>query len=117
MTETSVPTPTAVLSAGRGNNESLMPPKRSGYITDGAPDQEDNGSDGAQNYWFSLINEKEAASFLDLTARTLQKHRQTGEGAKFYRLSARSIKYRRIDLHNWAEARMCISTSDPGKAA
>ena len=64
MTETKVPTPTAALSAGAGNNESLMPPRRSGYVADGASGQEDNGSDGAQDYWFSLINEKAAVAFL-----------------------------------------------------
>ena len=72
---------------------------------------------GDADYWFSLISEKEAASFLDLTDRTLQKYRQTGGGAKFCRLSARSIKYRRYDLRLWSEARLRASTSDPGAEA
>ena len=115
MTETSVPTPTAALSAGKGN-ESLMPPRRSGYVADGAPGQEDNGSDDA-DYWFSLINEKVAAAFLGLTDRTVQALRQRGSGPRYYFLSSRCLRYRRIDLREWAEKRVRTSTSDPGRAA
>ncbi len=68
---------------------------------------------GGADYWFSLIGEQEAASFLDLTDRTLQKYRQAGGGPKFCRLSARSIKYRRYDLRLWSETRLRASTSDP----
>lgn len=69
---------------------------------------------GDADYWFSLIGEQEAASFLDLTDRTLQKYRQAGGGPRFCRLSARSIKYRRYDLRLWSEARLRASTSDIG---
>ena len=117
MTETSVLTPTAALSAGRGNNESLMPPRRSGYVADGAPGKEDSGSDGAPDYWFSLIDEKTAAAFLDLTDRTMQAMRQRGGGPRFVRISARCVKYRRIDLKSYVEARLRSSTSDCGEAA
>ena len=66
------------------------------------------------DYWHSLIDEKEAASFLKVTPRTMQAFRQRGGGARFVRLSARCIRYRRIDLKAWAEARMRSSTADPG---
>ncbi len=108
---------TAALSAGRGNNESLMPPRRSGYVADGAPGQEDNGTDGAQDYWFSLINEKAAAAFLGLTDRTMQALRQRGGSPRYVYISSRCLRYRRADLRAWAEARMRTSTSDTGKAA
>ena len=109
--------PSAIaLSGGGGNNESLMPPRRSGYVADGASGQEDNGSDGAQDYWFSLIDEKAAAVFLSLTDRTMQGYRQKGGGLKYIHLSSRCLRYRRIDLHNWAEARVRTSTSDTGRA-
>ena len=72
---------------------------------------------GDADYWFSLIDEQDAASFLDLTDRTLQKYRQAGGGPKFCRLSARSIKYRRYDLRLWSEARLRASTSDIGPEA
>ena len=69
------------------------------------------------DYWFSLIGEKKAAIFLDLTDRTLQKYRQVGAGPIFCRLSARSIKYRRHDLRLWSEAKLRTSTSDIGPKA
>ena len=106
----------AALTAGGGNTESLMPPRRSGYVADGAPGQEDNGSDGAQDYWFSLIGEKIAAAFLGLTDRTLQKYRQSGAGPRYVHISSRCLRYRRADLRTWAEARMRTSTSDPGQS-
>ena len=81
-------------------------------------------ADGAQSlpeqvpdYWYVLINESEAAEFLDLTNRTMQAMRQKGGGARFIRISARCIRYRRVDLRTWAEARMRRSTSDPGLEA
>ena len=71
-------------------------------------------ADDDPNYWHGLINEREAAKFLHLTVRTLQGLRQRGGGAKFIRLSSRCVRYRRIDLRNWVEARLRSSTSDPG---
>ena len=65
-------------------------------------------------FWHSLINEKAAADFLDLERRTMQGLRQRGGGPKFIRISSRCIRYRRIDLREWADARMRSSTSDPG---
>ena len=67
---------------------------------------------GDADYWFALIGEQDAADFLNLTDRTLQKYRQTGGGPKFCRLSARSIKYRRHDLRLWSEVKLRASTSD-----
>ena len=92
------------LNAGGGNNESLMPPGRAGYA-----------GDGGQDYWHALIDENAAADFLGLTNRTLQAYRHRGGGPQYIRLSSRCLRYRRIDLRAWAEARMRTSTSDPGK--
>ncbi len=85
-----------------------------GIVTglDGMP----RGPPNASNYWQALINEKEAADFLGLSDRAMQKMRQTGGGAPFIRISSRCLRYRRIDLRTWAEARMRSSTSDPGEA-
>lgn len=89
--------------------------------SDGVATADTGGSTGATGnpefFWFALIDEKEAAEYLDLTDRTLQKYRQTGGGPKFCRLSARSIKYRRHDLRIWSEAKLRASTSDPGPDA
>ncbi len=69
------------------------------------------------DYWNSLINEKEAGVFLGLTARAMQKWRQIGGGPRYVFISSRCLRYRRIDLRTWAEARIRTSTSDPGPAA
>ena len=68
-------------------------------------------------FWYSLIDEEAAAGFLDLSVRTMQGYRYKGGGARYVRISSRCVKYRRIDLRGWSEARMRTSTSDPGLAA
>ena len=68
-------------------------------------------------YWYALINEREAGAFLGLTDRTMQSWRQRGGGPKFIRISSRCIKYQRIILKGYAEARLRSSTSDLGEVA
>ena len=104
-----MPTDTSVhvfKNVGGGNNESLMPPQPDAF-----------GSNGDQNFWFELIGEKIAAAFVDLSVRSMQGYRYKGGGPRFCRLSARCVKYRRIDLRQWAEERLRTSTSDPGETA
>ena len=67
-----------------------------------------------EDFWHSLIDEKAAGAFLNLTDRTLQEKRQKGGGPRFIRLSSRCIRYRRIDLKQWADEHVRASTSDPG---
>ena len=69
------------------------------------------------DYWHELIDEKLAADFLDLTPRFLQFRRQHGDGPRFVRISARCVKYTRLILKTWYDARLRSSTSDPGQAA
>ncbi len=102
---------------GGGNNESLMPPKRSGVVADGGPVQGGSVADGAQDYWHALVDEKEAGRFLGLTDRTLQSYRQRGGGPKYISISSRCLRYRRIDLKAWADARIRTSTSDSGQGS
>lgn len=61
-----------------------------------------------------LLCEQQAAAMLGYTPRALQQWRRTGTGPQFIRVSARSIRYRRRDLLDWIEARVRMSTSDPG---
>ncbi len=70
-----------------------------------------------EEFWNSLINEKVAADYLDLTDRTMQALRQQGGGPRYIVISARCIRYRRIDLKAWADSLMCSSTSDSGDRA
>ncbi len=74
-------------------------------------------SGASPDFWFQLIDETAAAEFLDLTPRSMQAMRQRGGGPRFIRISARCIRYRRIDLKAWADALMRSSTSDQGEAA
>ena len=85
-----------------------------GIVTglDGMP----RGPPDASDYWQALINEKRAGDFLGLSYRAMQKMRQTGGGPRYVHISSRCLRYRRIDLRTWAEARMRNSTSDPGQA-
>ena len=71
----------------------------------------------ASDYWQALIDENEAGAFLGLTVRGMQAYRQRGDGPRYIRISARCIRYRRIDLKAWADARLRKSTSDPGAEA
>ncbi len=71
----------------------------------------------ASDYWQALIDEHQAGAFLGLTVRGMQAYRQRGDGSRYIRISSRCIRYRRIDLKAWAEARMRASTSDPGAEA
>lgn len=59
----------------------------------------------------ALLSEDQAARFLGLTARFLQKHRQLGDGPAFVRISCRCIRYRRTDLKAWSESRLKTSTA------
>ena len=73
--------------------------------------------DGPQtdpDYWHALIDERAAGHFLGLVERTMQAHRQRGNGPRFIALSKRCIRYRRADLKAWADNHVRRSTSDPG---
>lgn len=74
------------------------------------------GDPNDTNYWHALIDEKEAADFLDVTPRYMQGARQRGGGPPFVRISARCVKYTRFKCKTWYDARMRTSTSDPGQA-
>jgi len=62
-----------------------------------------------------LTNE-EAANFLRLSPRTLEKHRVLGGGPRF-RKFGRRVLYAIADLEAWADARAFEMTSDPGYAS
>lgn len=58
------------------------------------------------------LSNDEAADFLKLSPRTLEKQRVIGGGPKF-RKFGRRVVYALADLEAWAEARACDTTSDP----
>ena len=63
-------------------------------------------------YWFGLIVEDSAADFLHLHKRTMQGFRQRGGGPRYVLVSSRCVRYRRIDLREWAEAKFRTSTRE-----
>ena len=69
------------------------------------------------DYWHGLIDEKAAADFLGLVDRTMQALRRRGGGPRYYALSRRCLRYRRIDLQEWTAARVRKDTSDTGLGA
>ena len=56
----------------------------------------------------------EAARFLGLSGRTLEKHRTYGTGPRYSKLGGRVV-YRMTDLQAWADLGAKASTSDPGR--
>ena len=60
-----------------------------------------------------FLRTKEAATFLSLSARTLEKHRTYGTGPAYRKLGGRVV-YSVDDLQAWAERGVKQSTSDPG---
>jgi len=60
-----------------------------------------------------FLNTEEAAVFLRLSPRTLEKQRVLGGGPRFRKFGARVV-YARSDLRTWADSRSYGMTSDPG---
>ena len=59
-----------------------------------------------------FLRTKEAAEFLSLSARTLEKHRTYGTGPTYRKLGGRVV-YSVDDLQAWADRGLVTSTSDP----
>jgi predicted DNA-binding transcriptional regulator AlpA len=62
-----------------------------------------------------FVRTHDAAAFLGLSGRTLEKHRCTGTGPVFRKLGGRVV-YAIEDLEAWAADRTRNSTSDPGQS-
>ena len=59
----------------------------------------------------TLLSQREAASLLHLSERTLERFRVSGTGPKFVRLG-RSIRYRLTDIEAFIASRIVGSTSE-----
>ena len=73
--------------------------------------KEPNGPEGPEEPVY--LDTREAAAFLGLSPRTLDRYRVTGEGPEFFRFGTR-IRYLKSDVAAWASIRRVRSTSDPG---
>ena len=58
-----------------------------------------------------FLNNTQAAGYLNLSPRTLEKQRVIGGGPRF-RKFGRRVLYALVDLDAWADGRRCTSTSD-----
>ena len=70
-------------------------------------------SDGLTSFPPRFLRTPEAARFLGLSGRTLEKHRTYGTGPKYRKLGGRVI-YALDDLKAWADLGVKTSTADPG---
>ena len=59
------------------------------------------------------FDEKQTAKILNMSVKTLQKFRSTGEGPHFIRVSKRCVRYTLGDIVAWQAARRVSSTSEP----
>ena len=64
-------------------------------------------NENGRNY----LNTREAAEWLGLSPRTLDRYRVSGEGPVFHRFGSR-VRYLLADIEAWASARRRVSTSD-----
>lgn len=62
-----------------------------------------------------FLRTPEAAQFLGLSGRTLEKHRTYGTGPAYHKLGGRVV-YALEDLQSWASRGAVTSTSDPNGA-
>jgi predicted DNA-binding transcriptional regulator AlpA len=58
-----------------------------------------------------LLNQRQAAHLLGISVRTLERHRVTGTGPRWARLG-RLVRYRQLDLLEWVERSLRLSTSE-----
>ncbi|MCZ4343762.1 helix-turn-helix domain-containing protein [Sphingomonadaceae bacterium G21617-S1] len=73
---------------------------------------EGQGRSGGSPNASPFLSNEEAASFLNLSPRTLEKMRVVGGGPPFCKFGRR-VAYAVGDLEAWAANRRCNSTSDP----
>jgi len=79
----------------------------------GENDHEREGDVEVNDRPTQYMGTREAAAFLGLSPRTLDRYRVTGEGPAFHKFGTR-IRYARADLEAWAALRRRLSTSDDG---
>lgn len=61
------------------------------------------------------LRTKEAAHYVGLSARTLEKHRTYGTGPGYKKIGGRVV-YTLDELRAWVDHGSCASTSDPNNA-
>ena len=57
-----------------------------------------------ENHLDDLVGTKDAAQYLNLSTRTLERFRETGGGPIYRRHGLKMVRYRRGDLEAWSSA-------------
>jgi len=65
---------------------------------------------------YRQVSTAEAADFLGLGARTLEKKRTRGGGPKYVAISRRCVRYRLKDLIDWQESKLRENTAQTDAA-
>ena len=99
-----------VFQAGRpGSSAAPLPLAGAGI------NPEEEGGTGMYENGTKYLSTREAAAWLGLSPRTLDRYRVSGDGPAFHRFGGR-VRYLVADLETWASARRRVSTSDDGTA-
>lgn len=56
----------------------------------------------------NTLTPKKAASYLGISEAALRLWRSEGKGPRFFRAGDKLIRYRRLDLDSWIEARLSL---------
>lgn len=65
-----------------------------------------------RDYLDTLLTETQAAELLGYSIRALQNWRVRGGGPVYVKVSSRSVRYRRRDLHAWVESKLRRHSSE-----
>ena len=104
-------TKASVLGAeAAGPGSSTAPPLSGGAVIN----LEEEGGKGMSGNGRKYLSTREAAEWLGLSPRTLDRYRVSGEGPAFHRFGSR-VRYLAADPEAWASARR-LSMSDDGPA-
>ena len=106
---------------GTGDRRDLSEAARPGSYTAPPPparrgsELQEEGGRGMYENGSKYLSTREAAAWLGLSPRTLDRYRVSGDGPAFHRFGGR-VRYLAADLDDWAGARRRLSTSDDGTA-
>ena len=82
-----------------------------GGARDGGTSERGSSEEAALTTRAKYLNNREAAEYLGLSVRTMNRYRVTGDGPPYYRLGNR-VRYVRAELDEWVTGSRRTSTSD-----
>jgi predicted DNA-binding transcriptional regulator AlpA len=61
----------------------------------------------------AVMTTEEAADYLGINKKTLDRMRGRGDGPRFIRITSKIIKYRQADIDDFLTARVRLNTAEP----